>query len=74
MGPAVDDYEARRTVLDAKADPQVSVASTKTLDACYGWGKRFWRDLSQSNSTHLWSAHEDMGSRWMLPSGSSFAC
>ena len=34
MGPAVDDYKARWTLSDAKADPQVSVGSMKTLDAC----------------------------------------
>ena len=34
MGPAVDDHEARWALSDAKADPRVSVGSTKTLDAC----------------------------------------
>ena len=33
MGPTMDAHEARWTVSDAEADPQVSVRSTETLDA-----------------------------------------
>ena len=35
MGPTMDAHKARRTVPDAKANPQVSVGSTETLDAIH---------------------------------------